>query len=74
MDIWVQSFGGKKKKRFAGLGSLGWYVKAPKQSTSTLMKKIDEMIKSQVYASNAYLYAQLQEEDEEGITLIEQAC
>nr|XP_016512800.1 PREDICTED: uncharacterized protein LOC107829849 [Nicotiana tabacum] len=58
MDIWVQSVGGKKKGRVAGLGS----VKALKHSTSTLPGEIDEMIKSQVHASNADLYAELQEE------------
>ncbi|OIS95700.1 hypothetical protein A4A49_52416 [Nicotiana attenuata] len=78
MDIWVQSVGGKKKGRVAGLGSLGRSVKALKHSTSTLPGEIDEMIKSQVHASNANLYAQLQEErrkkqkDEEGIRLIEE--
>ncbi|OIT32583.1 hypothetical protein A4A49_58309, partial [Nicotiana attenuata] len=62
MDIWVQSIGGKKKGKVAGLGSLGRSVKALKHSTSTLPGEIDEMIKSQVHASNANLYAQLQEE------------
>nr|XP_016475687.1 PREDICTED: uncharacterized protein LOC107797328 isoform X3 [Nicotiana tabacum] len=62
MDIWVQSVGGKKKGRVAGLGSLGRSVKALKHSTSSLPGQIDEMIKSQVHASNANLYAQLQEE------------
>ncbi|XP_059283080.1 uncharacterized protein LOC132036702 isoform X2 [Lycium ferocissimum] len=62
MDIWVQAVGGKKKGRVAGLGSLGRSVKANKQSTSALTGEIDEMIKSQVHASNADLYAQLQEE------------
>ncbi|KAH0725542.1 hypothetical protein KY284_001407 [Solanum tuberosum] len=46
MDIWVQSVGGKKKGRVKGLGSLD----------------IDEMIKAQINASNADLYAQLQNE------------
>ncbi|KAM3221885.1 hypothetical protein P3L10_021155 [Capsicum annuum] len=62
MDIWVQSVGGKKKGRVKGLGSLGRSVKAPNNSTSTFSKEIDEMIKSQVDASNADLYAQLQNE------------
>ncbi|XP_019242561.1 PREDICTED: uncharacterized protein LOC109222693 [Nicotiana attenuata] len=62
MDIWVQSVGGKKKGRVAGLGSLGRSVKVFKHSTSTLQGEIDELIKSQVHASNAHLYAQLQEE------------
>ncbi|XP_019226631.1 PREDICTED: uncharacterized protein LOC109208072 [Nicotiana attenuata] len=62
MDIWVQSIGGKKKGKVAGLGSLGRSVKALKHSTSTLPGEIDEMIKSQVHTSNANLYAQLQEE------------
>ncbi|KAM3238243.1 hypothetical protein P3L10_013273 [Capsicum annuum] len=62
MDIWVQSVGGKKKERVKGLGSLGRSVKATNSSTSTLTKEIDEMIKSQVDASNAHLYAQLQNE------------
>nr|XP_009769217.1 PREDICTED: uncharacterized protein LOC104220101 [Nicotiana sylvestris] len=62
MDIWVQSVGGKKKGKVAGLGSLGRSVKALKHSTSTLQGKIDEIIKSQVHASNVDLYAQLQEE------------
>ncbi|XP_009758886.1 uncharacterized protein [Nicotiana sylvestris] len=62
MDIWVQSVGGKKKGRIAGLDSLGRPVKALKHSTPTLQREIDEIIKSQVHASNADLYAQLQEE------------
>ncbi|XP_009771648.1 uncharacterized protein [Nicotiana sylvestris] len=62
MDIWVQSVGGMKKGRVAGLGSLGRSVKPLKHSTSTLSGEIDEIIKSQVHASNADLYAQLQEE------------
>ncbi|OIT39712.1 hypothetical protein A4A49_64866, partial [Nicotiana attenuata] len=62
MDIWVQSVGGKKKERVAGLGSSGRSVNALKHSTSTLRGEIDEIIKSQVHASNADLYAQLQEE------------
>ncbi|KAF3660897.1 putative suppressor protein SRP40-like isoform X2 [Capsicum annuum] len=59
MDIWVQSVGEKKKERVKGLGSLGQSVKATNSSTSTLTKEIDEMIKSQVDALNADLYAQL---------------
>ncbi|XP_049389284.1 uncharacterized protein LOC125853600 [Solanum stenotomum] len=62
MDIWVQSVGGKKKGRVKGLGSLGRTVKTSKQSTLTLPEDIDEMIKSQINASNADLYAQLQNE------------
>ncbi|KAM3359551.1 hypothetical protein P3S68_019262 [Capsicum galapagoense] len=62
MDIRVQSAGGNKKGRVKGLGSLGRSVKATNNSTSTLPKEIDEMIKSQVDASNADLYAQLQNE------------
>ncbi|KAH0747438.1 hypothetical protein KY285_009095, partial [Solanum tuberosum] len=63
MDIWVQSVGGKKKGRVKGLGSLGRSVKASsKQSTSALSRETDEMIKAQVNASNADLYAQLQKE------------
>ncbi|KAM3360792.1 hypothetical protein P3S68_015646 [Capsicum galapagoense] len=62
MDIWVQSVGGKKKGRVKGLGSLGRSVKATNSSTSTLPIEIDEMIKSQVDASNADLYAQLKDE------------
>jgi len=63
MDIWVQSVGGKKKGRVKGLGSLGRSVKSSsKQSTSALSREIDEMIKAQVNASNADLYAQLQKE------------
>ncbi|KAH0679566.1 hypothetical protein KY284_020651 [Solanum tuberosum] len=63
MDIWVQSVGGKKKGRVKGLGSLGRSVKSSsKQSTSALSREIDEMIKTQVNASNADLYAQLQKE------------
>ncbi|KAH0679880.1 hypothetical protein KY284_020965 [Solanum tuberosum] len=62
MDIWVQSVGGKKKGRVKGLGSLGRTIKASKKSTSTLLEEIDEMIKSKIDASNAYLYAQLQNE------------
>ncbi|KAM3304143.1 hypothetical protein P3S67_015175 [Capsicum chacoense] len=62
MDIWVQSVGGKKNGRVKGLGSLGQSVKATNSSTSTLIIEIDEMIKSQVDASNADLYAQLQHE------------
>lgn len=60
MDIWVQSVGGRKKGRVKGLGSLGRAVKVSKQSTSTLPGEIDEMTKSQVNASHADLYAQLQ--------------
>ncbi|PHU06366.1 hypothetical protein BC332_22855 [Capsicum chinense] len=62
MDIWVQSVGGKKKGRVKGLVSLGRSVKATNISISTLPKEIDEMIKSQDDASNADLYAQLQNE------------
>nr|XP_009798113.1 PREDICTED: uncharacterized protein LOC104244402 [Nicotiana sylvestris] len=62
MDIWVQFVGGMKKGRVAGLGSLGRSVKNVKHSRSTLSGEIDEIIKSQVHASNASLYAQLQEE------------
>ncbi|KAF3638860.1 putative suppressor protein SRP40-like isoform X2 [Capsicum annuum] len=62
MDIWVQSVGGKKKGRVKGLDSLGQSVKTTNSSTSTFPKEIDEMIKSQVDASNADLYAQLQNE------------
>ncbi|KAF3659726.1 putative suppressor protein SRP40-like isoform X2 [Capsicum annuum] len=62
IDIWMQSVGGKKKGKFKGLGSLGRSVKATNSSTSTLPKEIDEMIKFQVDASNAHLYAQLQNE------------
>ncbi|KAF3635361.1 putative suppressor protein SRP40-like isoform X2 [Capsicum annuum] len=62
IDIWVQSVGGKKKGKVKGLGSLGRSVKATNSSTSTLPKEINEMIKSQVDASNANLYAQLQNE------------
>ncbi|KAH0722671.1 hypothetical protein KY290_005330 [Solanum tuberosum] len=63
MDIWVQSVGGKKKGRVKGLGYLGRSVKSSsKQSTSALSREIDEMIKAQVNASNADLYAQLQKE------------
>ncbi|KAK4734287.1 hypothetical protein R3W88_008548 [Solanum pinnatisectum] len=53
----------RKKEELKGLGSLGRSVKASsKQSTSTLSKEIDEMIKAQINASNADLYAQLQKE------------
>ncbi|OIT21765.1 hypothetical protein A4A49_63353, partial [Nicotiana attenuata] len=62
MDIWVQSVGGMKKGRVAGLRSLGQSLKALKHPTSTLSGETDEIIKSQVHASNADLYAQLQEE------------
>ncbi|XP_047250012.1 uncharacterized protein LOC124885815 [Capsicum annuum] len=62
MDIWVQSVDGKKKERVKGLSSLGQSVKATNSSTSTLPKEINEMIKSQIDASNAALYAQLQNE------------
>ncbi|WMV18492.1 hypothetical protein MTR67_011877 [Solanum verrucosum] len=62
MDIWVQSAGGKKKGRVKGHVSLGRTVKTLKQSTSTLPEDIDEMIKSQINASNADFYAQLQNE------------
>ncbi|WMV42727.1 hypothetical protein MTR67_036112 [Solanum verrucosum] len=63
MDILVQSVRGKKKGRVKGLGSLGRSVKSSsKQSTSALSREIDEMIKAQVNASNADLYAQLQKE------------
>ncbi|XP_047260305.1 uncharacterized protein LOC124893321, partial [Capsicum annuum] len=62
IDIWMQSVGGKKKGKVKGLGSLGRSVKATNSSTSTLPKEIDEMIKFQVDASNAHLYAQLQNE------------
>ncbi|KAH0765289.1 hypothetical protein KY285_001160 [Solanum tuberosum] len=62
MNIWVQSAGGKKKGRVKGLGSVGRTVKTSKQSTSALPEDIDEMIKSQINASNADLYAQLQNE------------
>ncbi|KAF3631147.1 putative suppressor protein SRP40-like isoform X2 [Capsicum annuum] len=60
IDIWVQSVGGKKKRRVKGLGSLGRSVNTSKKSTSTLPNEIDEMIKSLVNVSNADLYAQLQ--------------
>ncbi|XP_060202105.1 uncharacterized protein LOC132630549 [Lycium barbarum] len=63
MDIWVQFVGGKKKGRVAGLVSLGRSVKAHKQSTSALAGEIDEMIKSQVHASNADLYAKCGKND-----------
>ncbi|PHT93875.1 hypothetical protein T459_01757 [Capsicum annuum] len=53
---------GRKKGRVKGLGSLGRSVKATNNSTSTLPKEIDEMIKPQVDASNADLYAELQNE------------
>ncbi|KAM3238162.1 hypothetical protein P3L10_013192 [Capsicum annuum] len=62
MNTWVQSIGGKKKGRVKGLGFLGRSVKATNSSTSTLPKEIDEIVKSQVDASNANLYAQLQNE------------
>ncbi|KAH0693719.1 uncharacterized protein [Solanum tuberosum] len=62
MDIWVQAVGGKKKGRVKGLGSLGRSVKASSKSTSALSREIDEIIKAQVNASNADLYAQLQKE------------
>ncbi|XP_055830848.1 uncharacterized protein LOC129899865 [Solanum dulcamara] len=57
MDIRVQSVGGKKQGRVKGLGSLVRTVKASNQSTSTLLSEIDEMIRSQVNASNIDLYA-----------------
>ncbi|KAM3323904.1 hypothetical protein P3S67_005055 [Capsicum chacoense] len=62
MDICVQSVGGNKKERVKGLGSLDRSVKATNSSASTLPIEIDEMIKSQVDASNVELYAQLQDE------------
>ncbi|XP_049391298.1 uncharacterized protein LOC125855600 [Solanum stenotomum] len=63
MDIWVHFVCGKKKGRVKGIGSLGQSVKvSSKQSTSALSREIDEMIKAQVNASNADLYAQLQKE------------
>ncbi|KAH0650547.1 hypothetical protein KY284_030459 [Solanum tuberosum] len=63
MDIWVQSVGGKKKGRVKRSWLPGSIVKASsKQSTSALSREIDEMIKAQVNASNADLYAQLQKE------------
>ncbi|PHT78976.1 hypothetical protein T459_17028 [Capsicum annuum] len=49
----------KKKGKVKGLGSLGRSVKATNNSTLTLPKEIDEMIKSHVDDSNADLYAQL---------------
>ncbi|PHU07538.1 hypothetical protein BC332_24027 [Capsicum chinense] len=56
MDIWVQSVGAKKKERDKGLGSLGRSAKISKKSTSTFPNEIDEMIKSQVNASNFDLH------------------
>ncbi|KAK6777595.1 hypothetical protein RDI58_024313 [Solanum bulbocastanum] len=55
MDTWVQSISGKKKGRVKGLGILG--IKAIKIN---FPKDIDEIIKPHLNASNADLYAQLQ--------------
>ncbi|KAK6775798.1 hypothetical protein RDI58_026799 [Solanum bulbocastanum] len=66
MDIWVQSVGGKKKRRVKGLGSLGRSVKASsKQSTSALLRETDEMIKAQhVYNASSSNVQSSQEDNQ----------
>ncbi|WMV49987.1 hypothetical protein MTR67_043372 [Solanum verrucosum] len=62
MDIWVQTVGGKKKRK----SQRSWIPKSNCKGIEAIKinfsEDIDEIIKSHLNASNADLYAQLQNE------------
>ena len=68
LHIWIDSMGGKKKGRVAGLGSLGRSMKPFSSGASqleTISEEVEERLRSEVHSFNTSLQAQLEKERQE---------